>query len=204
MMKSLFARKIGMTRIYTDEGQEIPVTILKAEPNKVVSSRTLENGKTKALIGFGNVKEKNVGKAHIGQFKKAGIETFAKLKEVVFEDAAPEIGTSLSVAAFEGSLKVDVISKSKGRGFAGTIKRHGFSRGPMTHGSHNKRAPGSIGAHSYPARVFPGQKLPGHYGDARVTTKNLKLVKIDAENHLLYLKGAVPGAINAQVEVRKV
>lgn len=203
-MKSLLLKKVGMTRLFTDEGQEVPVTVLKAEPNQVISTRTLPNGKKKALVGVGAVREKVLNKAHIGQFKKAGINTHRHIKEVLVEDTALETGASISVAIFEGDTRVNVIGRSKGRGFAGTIKRHGFSRGPETHGSKNVREPGSNGAHTYPARVWPGKKLPGHFGDAQITTRNLKVIKIDAENHLLYLKGAVPGAINSQVEVRKV
>lgn len=204
-MKSLLTRKVGMTRIFTPEGTEIPVTILRAEATKVLSLREKDkHGYVAAVVGVGAITKNRNNKTLNGQFIKAGVEAMREIRELPLDKGEEvQVGQEIGVSVFEGVNHVKVVGTSKGRGFAGTIKRHNFSRGPKTHGSKNVREPGSQSAHSYPARVFPGKKLNGHYGDAQITVKNLKLVKIDAENHLLFLEGAVPGPINGQVEVRK-
>jgi len=204
-MKNLLTRKVGMTRIFTPEGVEIPVTVLRAEETKVLGHRTTEkHGYNAVIVGVGAIEKNRHNTTLNGQFKKAGIEAMREIRELIPEQGEVlELGQEITLSSFADTKLVKVIGISKGRGYAGTIKRHGFSRGPKTHGSKNIREPGSMSAHSFPARVFPGKKLNGHYGDAQITVKNIKLVKIDAENRLFYLEGAVPGPINGQVEVRK-
>lgn len=204
-MLGIVGKKLGMTQVFEEDGTCIPVTVVEALPTKIMGIRTADkNGYSAVQVAAGKVKEKHRGKAVLGQFKKAGVEPARVVREFRIDDTSSfEVGQDHGVNVFDGVKRVTVTSKSKGRGFAGTIKRYGFSRGPTTHGSKNKRAPGSLGAHSYPARVFPGKKLPGHMGDAQVTVKNLTLVKVDAEKNLLFIRGAVPGATNAQVIVRK-
>jgi large subunit ribosomal protein L3 len=203
-MNGILATKVGMTQIYNEDGLLIPVTVLAADEVTVVGVCTEEkNGYVAVQGASGEVNEKRLTAPVLGQYKKAGVAPQKNLKEYPVEGDIPEVGSTWNVSIFEGVDKVDVVGTSKGRGFAGTIKRHGFARGPMTHGSHNKRAPGSTGACSYPARVFPGKKLPGHYGDAQNTIRNLKMVKVDVEKNLIYVRGAVPGPKNGQVLVKK-
>ncbi len=204
-MAEIIGKKLGMTQIFAEDGEAIAVTIVEALPFTVMAHLSPEvHGASLVQVASGEVKEAFVNKPDAGQFKKAGI---APAKHIsTFRDteaSAWELGKVYGVSIFEGDKKVTVIGTGKGKGFQGTVKRYNFSRGPTSHGSHNIRAPGSLGAHSYPARVFPGKKLPGHMGDHRVTTKNLEIVKMDAEKNLLYLRGSVPGCINSKVIVRK-
>ncbi len=196
-----------MTQIFTADGQPVPVTIIEALPSTILALKTQEKDGYKAIkVAAGSArKEKHLTQPELGQFKKAGIDpTPTGSREFRLEDLADwEVGKQYTVSILEGEKRVTVVGISKGRGFAGTIKRHKFSRGPSTHGSKNVRAPGSMGAHSYPARVFPGKKLGGHMGVDQKTVKNLELVKIDVENNLLFIKGAVPGAANGKIIVRK-
>ena len=165
---------------------------------------TEKDGYQAIKVASGSRKEKHLTQADLGQFKKAGLAPARFVAEFRLEDLKDwEIGKQYNVSILEGEKKITVTGVSKGRGFAGTIKRHKFQRGPSTHGSKNVRAPGSMGAHSYPARVFPGKRLGGHMGVETKTYKNLELVKIDAENNLLFIKGAVPGAANGRIIVRK-
>ena len=204
-MQGIISKKLGMTQLFQEDGSCVAVTILEAESGKVLGVRKDEtHGYTAVQVASGDIKESKVSKPVIGQYKKAGIEAHRNINEWRFEGAADlEIGSDYNLSAFEGVEKITVTSKPKGRGFAGTVKRYGFSRGPMTHGSHNHRAPGSLGAHSYPARVFPGKKLGGRMGAQFKTIKNLKVVKMDLEKGLLFVQGAIPGPINGQVIVRK-
>jgi large subunit ribosomal protein L3 len=204
-MLGLIGKKLGMTQVYIENGQQLPVTVIEVLPTKVMEIKTEEKHGYKAIkVAAGTRKEKHVTKPVAGQFKKAGIALAEKVMEFRLDDVSGfEAGQEIDFSAFIDEKLVTVEAFSKGHGFAGTIKRYNYSRGPETHGSKNVRAPGSLGAHSYPARVFPGKTLPGHYGDAKVTVKNLKLVKIDAENRLLFIQGAVPGATNGNVIVRK-
>jgi len=208
-MIGLIGKKLGMTQIFTADGQPVPVTIIEVLPSTVMDIKTLEKDGYKAIkVSAGSPrKEKSLTLADVGQFKKAGIAPTRWIAEFRIESdkdlAEWEVGKVFNVTLLEGEKRVTVVGISKGRGFAGTIKRHKFSRGPSTHGSKNVRAPGSMGAHSYPARVFPGKKLGGHMGVEQKTVKNLELVKIDAENNLLFIKGAVPGASNGKIIVRK-
>lgn len=204
-MLGLYGKKMGMTQVFGENGRQVPVTVLSVPPSTLVATRTKDREGYDALVlGTEDCKEKHLNKALLGQFKKAKVSPKRRLYEIESPSQEPlNVGSDLGLALFEGVDKVTVIGKSKGKGFAGTIKRYGFSRGPMTHGSHNKRPPGSIGACAYPSRVFPGQRLPGHYGDARVSVKNLRVVKVDSEKGLMYVRGAVPGPKNASVFIRK-
>lgn len=204
-MIGIIGKKLGMTQIFNAEGQPVPVTVVEVLPTTVMDVKTTEKDGYKAVkVATGTKKEKHLNQADLGQFKKAGVSPANWIGEFRLEDLDGwEVGKQYDASIFDGEKKITVVGTSKGRGFAGTIKRHKFSRGPSTHGSKNVRAPGSMGAHSYPGRVFPGKKLGGHMGMDRKTVKNLELVKIDVENGLLFIKGAVPGASNGKVIVRK-
>jgi len=205
-MIGIIGIKLGMTQIFTADGQPVPVTVIEALPATIMELKTQEkDGYLAIKVATGGPrKEKHVTQPELGQFKKAGIDAQRWMAEFRLEDLKDwEIGKQYNVSILEGEKRVTVVGISKGKGFAGTIKRHKFSRGPEAHGSKNVRAPGSLGAHSYPGRVFPGKKLPGHMGVDQKTVKNLELVKIDAENNLLFIKGAVPGAANGKIIVRK-
>ena len=180
----ILGRKIGMTQVWDENDNVVPVTVIQAGPCAVSQVKTqATDGYDAVQIGFGDIKAKNVNKPMAGHFAKAGVEPVRFLREVRVE-------------------KVDVIGTSKGKGFQGRIKRWGQRRGPMTHGSHFQRHPGSIGQCAYPARVLKGVKMAGHMGNERVTVKNLSVVRIDAEQNLILVKGAVPGAKNGLVAIR--
>ncbi len=203
-MLGLIGIKLGMTQVYNQDGQPVPVTVVELPPATVMEVKSVDkHGYVAVKLASGARKEKHLNQAEIGQFKKSGVAFSRYVAEFRIDDAAGyEVGKTVDVSLFKDSKKVTVTGTSKGRGFAGTIKRHGFSRGPETHGSMNVRAPGSLGAHTYPGRVWPGQKLGGHYGDARKTFKNLEIVQVDAERNLLFIKGAVPGANQGEIIVR--
>ena len=204
MINMILGRKIGMTQVWDDEDNVVPVTVIQAGPCAVSQVKTkTTDGYDAVQIGFGDIKAKNVNKPMAGHFAKAGVEPVRYLREVRVENGeGHKVGETVTVADFEGVAKVDVIGTSKGKGFQGRIKRWGQRRGPMTHGSHFKRHPGSIGQCAYPARVRKGLHMYGHMGDERVTVKNLKLVRVDAEQNLMLVKGAVPGGKNALVQIR--
>ncbi|HZM15527.1 MAG TPA: 50S ribosomal protein L3 [Candidatus Krumholzibacteria bacterium] len=204
-MKALLGRKLGMTQIFDQESGEVwPVTVLQLGPCPVVQvKRTAKEGYEAVQIGFGAIRTTLVDLPSRGHFRKAGVEPRRHLREFRVDDASGyEVGQELTVEMFQGVAKVDVVGTSKGRGFQGGAKRHGFHRGPRTHGSRNYRAPGSIGQHSNPGRVFLGLRMPGRMGNARVTLRNLSVRGVDTENNLLLVGGAVPGAPNAVVLVR--
>jgi len=204
-MKGILGKKLGMSQLFMEDGSALGVTVIQAGPCKVTQVRTQEvDGYEAVQLGYGLRKAKNVAKAQIGHFAKSGLESApALVVELPIEGETPVLGADVTVSLFEGVKSVLVRGTSKGRGFAGTIKRHNFQRGRETHGNVNHRAPGSAGSHTYPARTIPGKKFPGHYGAAAVTVKNLQLVRIDTENNLLYIRGAVPGPINGHVIVEK-
>jgi large subunit ribosomal protein L3 len=204
-MNGILGKKLGMTHIFGEDGSVIPVTVVETHLGTAVSIRTKENNGYEAVQGgFEECKESRLSKPVLGQFKKAGLSPMRHLHEFeISEGETVEAGSTWDLSIFEGTEKVSVSGTSKGRGFAGTTKRYGFTRGPETHGSHNIRAPGSIGACAYPGRVFPGQKLPGQYGNKRVTVKNLQVVKVDVNKNLMFIKGAVPGPINGIVLIKK-
>lgn len=195
MKKAILGKKIGMTQIFTEDGVLIPVSVIEAGPCPVVQKKTEEvDGYTAVQVGFEDKKERRANKPEKGHFGKAGVPVKKHLKEFKLDSAAElNVGDVLTVEQFEGGDVVDVTGTSKGHGFAGTIKRWGTHRGPMTHGSHYHRGPGSLGACSDPSRVFKGKKMAGHYGHEAVTVQNLKIAKIDAENNLIAIKGAIPG-----------
>lgn len=203
MKKAIIARKIGMTQIFTEDGTVVPVTVLQAGPCPVVQVKTVENdGYSAVQLGF-EEKTKNVTKPAKGHFEKANVPAQKFLKEFRLADAENyQIGQMVTVESFAAGDYVDVTGRSKGKGYQGAIKRHGQHRGPMAHGSKYHRYAGSMGNASFPGRVFKGKKLPGHMGAVQITVQNLEVVRVDAENNLLLIKGAVPGAKKTVVTVR--
>ena len=204
--QGLVGRKVGMMRIFTDDGTSIPVTVLDVSNNRVTQIKTPEtDGYTAVQVAFGQRRASRVNKAAAGHYAKAGVEAGAVLKEfrVSAERLAElKIGDVVPASLFEVGQKVDVQGTSIGKGYAGTIKRHNFKSGRASHGnSRSHNVPGSIGMAQDPGRVFPGKRMTGHMGDVTVTTQNLEIARIDAERQLLLVKGAVPGAKNGQVVV---
>ncbi|GGC13496.1 50S ribosomal protein L3 [Oxalicibacterium flavum] len=204
--QGLLGRKVGMMRIFTDDGDSIPVTVLDVSNNRVTQIKTPDtDGYSAVQVAFGSRRASRVNKAAAGHFAKAGVEAGTMLKEFrIAADAASElkVGDVLPVSLFEVGQKVDVQGVSIGKGYAGTIKRYNFASGRATHGnSRSHNVPGSIGMAQDPGRVFPGKRMTGHLGDVTTTTQNLEIARIDAERQLLLVKGAVPGAKNGQVVV---
>ncbi len=202
-MPAILAKKIGMTQLFQEDGRVERVTVLEAGPCPVTAIRTHDRDGYEAVqLAFGQTKEKHLTRPELGHLRKAGAPPMRHLVE--FRDEAGEltVGETVTVAAFEAGQTVKIAGTSKGKGFQGGVKRHGFGRGPVTHGSHNVRAPGSIGASATPSRVLPGRKMPGQMGAARVTEKGLTVVQVDADRNLLIVRGAVPGARGGLVEVR--
>ena len=204
-MIGLVGRKVGMTRVFTEEGVSIPVTVVEVEANRVAQVKTLENdGYTAIQVTAGAKKASRVSKPEAGHFAKAGVEAGRGLWEFRLESGEEfEVGAELTVELFNEIKKVDVTGTSKGKGFQGVVKRWNFRTQDMTHGnSLSHRAPGSIGQCQTPGRVFKGKKMSGHMGAERVTTQNLEIVRVDAERNLLLIKGAVPGATGGNVIVK--
>jgi len=207
MVEGLIGRKLGMTQIFDEEGNVVPVTVIQAGPCTVVQKKTKEkDGYTAVQLGFEEEKKlKKVTKPLEGHFQKSGLPPFKVLREFKFDETAEiKEGDQFSVDIFQPGEKVDVVGTSKGKGFAGVVKRWGFRGGKASHGSMFHRAPGSIGASAFPSRVFKGKKLPGHMGHRRVTVKNLTVVRADKERNLLLVKGAVPGANGGLLLIRRV
>ncbi|MBT6351672.1 MAG: 50S ribosomal protein L3 [Halieaceae bacterium] len=206
MTIGLVGRKSGMTRVFTEDGASIPVTVVEIAPNRVTQIKELETDGYRAIqVTAGSRKASKVSKAEAGHFAKAGVAAGEGLWEFRLDasDEAFEIGVELTVERFEQGQKVDVAGRSKGKGFQGVVKRWNFSTQDATHGnSLSHRAPGSIGQCQTPGRVFKGKKMSGHMGDERVTTQGLEVVRVDAERNLLLIKGAVPGAPGGEVIVR--
>ena len=205
MKKAILATKVGMTQIFNDDGLLVPVTVLQAGPCTVTQVKTEENdGYAAVQVGFGEIREKLVNKPEQGHFKKAGVAPKRFVREFRFENAAEyEAGQEIKADIFAEGDHIDVTAVSKGKGYQGAIKRHGQSRGPMTHGSKYHRHAGSNGAASDPSRVFPGKKMPGQMGHVQVTVQNLEIVRVDAENNLLLVKGAVPGPKKSLVTIKE-
>jgi large subunit ribosomal protein L3 len=202
-MPAILAKKLGMTQLFQEDGKVERVTVLEAGPCPVTAIRTLERDGYEAVqLAFGATKEKHLTRAELGHLRKADAPPMRNIVE--FRDEAGElmVGETVTVEAFEVGQKVKVAGTSKGKGFQGTIKRHNFASGPKSHGSHNVRAPGSIGASATPSRVMKGLKSPGQMGNKRITQRGLTVVQIDPERNLLVLRGAVPGPRNGVVEVR--
>ena len=205
MKKGIIGKKIGMTQVFDEQGHVIPVTVIQAGPCVVVQKKTEEkDGYNSVQLGYGDLKEKHATKPLQGHFKKAGVELKKVLREFRLEAAAEmNVGDVVDVDTFAAGDSVDVTGISKGKGYAGTIKRYGGHRTPMTHGGGPvHRHAGSMGACSSPSRIFKGKKLPGHMGAIRVTVQNLDVVKVDTENHLLVIKGAIPGPKGSVVTVK--
>ena len=202
-MAAIVGKKLGMTQVFKEDGTRVPVTVIEAAPNTVTAVRIPDrDGYAAVQVAAIPVEERKLRKPALGHLKKAGAPPSRALKE--FRDEAPEaqIGEQLTVEQFEPGQQVKVSGIAVGKGFQGTVRRHNFARGPVSHGSHNVRAPGSIGASADPARVFKGVKMPGRMGGKRVTQRRLEVVEIDPERNLLLVKGAVPGPRNGTVEVR--
>ncbi len=205
MVRGMLGKKIGMTQIFSEEGEVIPVTVIKAGPCRVVQKKTEERDGYNALqLGFEEKKESRVNRPLLGHFRKHNSPPYYHLREFEVDDIdAYQEGQEIKVGdVFKVGDLVDVTGITKGRGFAGVMKKHNFSGGPDSHGSMFNRAPGSIGAATFPARVFKGHGLPGHYGAERVTVQRLKVVRIDPEEGIIMVKGAVPGARNGVLEIK--
>ncbi len=202
-MPAILGKKIGMTQLFTDEGESVPVTVIEATPNRVTAVRSEDaDGYSAIQLAYGDVAERKLTKARLGHLAKVEAPPLKHLVEFRDYDGEVELGAEVTVGEFEPGQRVKVSAVSIGKGFQGTVKRHNFSRGPVSHGSHNVRAPGSIGASADPARVFKGRKMPGRMGGKRVTQRGLEVFRIEAERNLLMLRGSVPGPKNGTVEVR--
>jgi large subunit ribosomal protein L3 len=200
---AIIGRKLGMTQVFQEDGTRVPVTVIEAKPCKVTAIRDADrDGYAAVQLAGIETAERKLSRAELGHLKKAGAGPLRRVVEFRDEPDPYEIGEDVTVERFEPGQRVKVSGVAIGKGFQGTIKRHNFSRGPMTHGSRNIRAPGSIGASADPARVFPGTRMPGRMGGKRVTQRNLELVEVDSERNLLLVRGAVPGPRGATVEVR--
>ena len=205
MKKAILATKVGMTQIFNENGMLIPVTVLQATPNVVTQVKTVENdGYAAVQVGFGEIRDVLVNKPRKGHFAKAGVANKRFLKELKFENAAEyTVGQEIKADIFAEGDKIDATGTSKGKGFQGAIKRHGLSRGPMKHGSKYHRHAGSNGPATTPGRVFKGKHMPGQMGNVKVTVQNLEVVKVDVENNLLLVKGAVPGPKKALLVLKE-
>ena len=205
MKKAILTTKVGMTQVFSEDGVLTPVTVLQAGPCVVTQVKTVENdGYSAVQVGFGDIREKLVNKPKKGHFAKAGVTAKRFLKEFRLEDAESyTLGQEIKADVFAAGDKVDATAKSKGKGFQGAIKRHGQSRGPMAHGSKYHRHAGSNGACSDPSKVFKGKKMPGHMGAKKITIQNLEIVRVDVENNLLLVKGAVPGPKKSLVTIKE-
>lgn len=203
MSVGILGTKVGMTQIFDETGVAIPVTVVQAGPCTVTQVKTKEtDGYTAVQVGFGAIKEKAINKPEMGHLAKAGAGPLRHLHEYRLADPGEfQLGQEITVDRFQEGQTVDVIGTSIGRGFAGYQKRHNFKRGPMAHGSKNHRLPGSTGAGTTPGRVFPGKRMAGQLGNARVTVRKLTVVKIDAERNLILIKGALPGKPGALVNI---
>ncbi len=195
MKKAIMAKKIGMTQVFNETGNLVPVTVLEAGPCVVIQKKTVENdGYSAVQVGFSEQRAKLVNKPEAGHFAKAGVSAKKFVKEFKLENAESfEVGAEIKADIFEAGEKIDVSGTSKGKGFQGAIKRHGQGRGPMSHGSKYHRGLGALSAGTTPGRIRKGRKMPGHMGAVKVTVENLEIVRIDAEKNLILVKGAVPG-----------
>ena len=205
MKKAILTTKVGMTQIFNEDGVLTPVTVLQAGPCVVAQVKTVENdGYAAVQVGFGDIREKLVNKPMKGHFAKAGVAPKRFVREFRLEDAESyAVGQEIKADVFAAGDKVDATAKSKGKGFQGAIKRHGQSRGPMTHGSKYHRHAGSNGSATTPGRVFKGKKMAGHMGAVRITVQNLEVVRVDAEQNLILVKGAVPGPKKSLVMIKE-
>lgn len=203
-MKSIFGKKIGMTQVFKEDGSVVPVTVVEAGPLVVVQKKTMDKDGYNAIqVGYENVKAHRVNKPSKGHFDKANVEYKRYLREVIVENPDEfQIGQEIKVDIFEAGDMVDVTGISKGKGTQGVIKRHGFGRGRETHGSKFHRAPGGMSAGTYPGRVFKGHKMAGRMGNEKVTIQKLEIVRVDADNNLILIKGAIPGPKKGFVTIK--
>ncbi|MBN2934618.1 MAG: 50S ribosomal protein L3 [Clostridia bacterium] len=203
-MKTLLGKKIGMTQIFTEDGQVVPVTVVEAGPEVVTQIKTVEtDGYNAVQVGYEDQKAHRVNKPMNGHYEKAGVAPKKHLAEFRIEDGETyELGQEITVADFEEGMKIDITGISKGKGTQGNIKRHGHHRGPMSHGSKHKRLAGALAAGTYPSRVFKGNKAPGRMGRDKITVQNVVLVKVIADRNLMLVKGAVPGKKGGVVRIR--
>ncbi len=204
-MNALLGKKLGMTRVYDADGRQVAVTAIEAGPCVVVQRKTVErDGYSAVQVGFGARRESSLSKPEAGVFKKAGVAPFRHLAEIEVapEEEAPA-GREFTVAMFEPGSWVDVTGVTKGRGFQGVMKRHGMAGQPAAHGHTMHRRPGSVGMREEPGRLLKGKRLPGHYGHVRVTTQNLRVVAVRPDDHVLLVRGSVPGPVGGLVQVRK-
>lgn len=206
MCKGMIGKKLGMTGVFSSDGKYVPVTVVKLGPCVVTQIKTIaKDGYNSLQVGFGERKEKNISKPLKGHFKKSGDGVFATTREFPVDDPENyQLGQIISPDMFKTGEKVDVIGKTKGRGFSGVMKRHGFHGGRMTHGSHSKRTPGSIGCSAWPAKVIKGKRMPGHYGTEQKTIRNLEIVDVRPDENIVLIKGALPGSRSSLVTVNKV
>ena len=204
-MQGILGKKIGMTRVFGEEGRQTPVTVIEIGPCVVVQRKTKSQDGYEALkLGFVEVKASRANKAHAGQFKAVNATPKRFLREFDVDDSDEiKAGDTVTASVLDGADYVDIIGITKGRGFQGVVRRFKMAGGPMTHGGHSKRRVGSIGCRSFPGRVHKGKRMPGHMGNVRVTTQNLKVVQLRASENLILVKGAVPGPAGALVEIRK-
>ncbi len=204
MSVGILGTKLGMTQIFDDEGRAVPVTVVQAGPCPITQIKTEQtDGYTAVQVAYGDVKEKALTRPELGHLKKADVEPKRYLREYRVKDASEfELGKEIKADRFDSGQLVDVTGVSMGRGFTGYHKRHGFSRGPMSHGSKNHRLPGSIGAGTTPGRVYPGKRMAGQHGNRKVTVRKLTVVSVDADRNLLLIRGAVPGKPGALLNIR--
>lgn len=204
MKKGIIGRKVGMTQIFDEKGNVIPVTVIEAGPCVVAQVKTVEtDGYNAVQLGFGDIKDKHINKPEAGHFAKAKLANKKHLREFRIDSVEGiKVGDELKADVFEAGEKIDVQGTSKGKGFQGVIKRHGQHRGPMGHGSMYHRRPGSMGSTSTPGRVFKGKKLPGHMGAQTVTIQNLDVVRVDLDKNVILVKGSVPGAKGAVLKIK--
>jgi large subunit ribosomal protein L3 len=204
MSIGILGKKLGMSQFFDPEGRSIPVTLIEAGPCRITQLKSeATDGYTAVQLGFGDVREKLVNRPARGHLAKSGDDLLRHLREYRVSSVDDlELGSEVTVAAFEAGQKVDVSGDTMGRGFAGYQKRHGFSRGPMTHGSKNHREPGSTGAGTTPGRVYPGKRMAGRYGGKQITTRGLVILKVDTERNLLVVKGSVPGKPGSLLDIR--
>lgn len=203
MSIGILGKKLGMSQFFDDAGRSIPVTVIEAGPCRITQLKTTAtDGYVAVQLGFGDIREKLVNQPAKGHLAKSGSEPLRHLREYRVDNVERfELGSSITVADFEAGQKIDVSGDTVGRGFSGLQKRHGFSRGPMSHGSKNHREPGSIGAGTTPGRVYPGKRMAGRYGGKQITTRGLTILKIDTERNLLVVKGSVPGKPGALLNI---
>jgi large subunit ribosomal protein L3 len=204
MSIGILGKKLGMSQFFDDEGRSIPVTLIEAGPCRITQLKSeASDGYAAVQLGFGEIREKLVNKPAQGHLARSGDEPLRHLREYRVDAVdGLELGGQITVASFEAGQEVDVRGDTIGRGFAGYQKRHGFSRGPMSHGSKNHREPGSTGAGTTPGRVYPGKRMAGRYGGKQITTRGLTVLKVDTEHNLLVVKGSVPGKPGALLDIR--